>query len=345
MVIAGEGDAFGYAEKSTPVKKPLMLNITAPRVLSINESFTLPVTVFAMEKSIQQVQIKVTSNDFLSLPEGNTANASFKEIGDQVINLKAKTAAKIGICKITVQASSGKEVATETIEIDVRPPNLPLTKNQEFVLKGKESKDLSYSLFGIPGSNQAILEFSSVPPLNLESRLKYLIQYPHGCIEQTTSAVFPQLYLASLMSMSENQQSLVTQNIKAGIARLQSFQTYGGGFVYWPGYSYWPDLWGTNYALHFLLEAEKKGYIVPAMVKNKALEFQKRTAKTWYYKGKDYGYTDYDQVYRLYTLALAGQADFSSMNRMLEQGAIHSMAKWKLAAAYLLGAKKRWLKN
>ena len=43
--------------------------------------------------------------------------------------------------------------------------------------------------------NTVTLEVSALPPINLERRLEYLIQYPHGCLEQTTSGVFPQLYL------------------------------------------------------------------------------------------------------------------------------------------------------
>ena len=42
MVVARQGDAYGKAEKATPVKKPLMLLATMPRVLGPNEELTLP---------------------------------------------------------------------------------------------------------------------------------------------------------------------------------------------------------------------------------------------------------------------------------------------------------------
>ena len=51
----------------------------------------------------------------------------------------------------------------------------------------------------------SFLEITSIPPLNLEERLQYLIRYPHGCGEQITSAVFPQLMLDRLMDLSEAQ--------------------------------------------------------------------------------------------------------------------------------------------
>ena len=91
--------------------------------------------------------------------------------------------------------------------------------------------------------------------------MDYLIEYPHGCIEQTTSAVFPQLVLNQLTDLDDYRKAQVDKNIKAGIARLQNFQRPDGGFSYWPG-EIESDEWGTNYAGHFLLEAQNNGYFV-----------------------------------------------------------------------------------
>ncbi|MFO7979122.1 MAG: MG2 domain-containing protein, partial [Bacteroidales bacterium] len=46
MVVAGNQGAYGNAEKSVPVKKPLMVLATLPRVLTPAETVKLPVTVF-----------------------------------------------------------------------------------------------------------------------------------------------------------------------------------------------------------------------------------------------------------------------------------------------------------
>ena len=56
----------------------------------------------------------------------------------------------------------------------------------------KNGKHLSRP-FGLAGSNSASLEVSSLPSVNLEKRMDYLMNYPHGCSEQITSAAFPQL--------------------------------------------------------------------------------------------------------------------------------------------------------
>ncbi len=85
--------------------------------------------------------------------------------------------------------------------------------------------------FGLEGTQSALLEVSALPPINLDGRLQYLIRYPHGCLEQTTSAAFPQLYLSALIKLDQNQRLQTENNIRAGIARLRSFQHTSGGFV------------------------------------------------------------------------------------------------------------------
>ncbi len=128
----------------------------------------------------------------------------------------------------------------------------------------EEGKNWNASVvpIGLAGTNSASLEVSSLPPINLGQRLKYLIQYPYGCIEQTTSSVFPQLYLSNIKMLTDGEKSAIQKNIGAAIQRLKSFINRDGGFSYWPGGED-SDSWGTTYAGHFLNEAEAKGYFVP----------------------------------------------------------------------------------
>ncbi|HRF39096.1 MAG TPA: hypothetical protein PK198_09925, partial [Saprospiraceae bacterium] len=106
----------------------------------------------------------------------------------------------------------------------------------------------------------------------LGERLDYLLQYPYGCLEQTLSGGFPQLYVGRLIELNENQKKTVPNNIKATIERLKKFQTSNGGFAYWPGEQQ-PDQWSTSYAGHFLLEAKALGYAVPDNMLDNWLKF------------------------------------------------------------------------
>jgi len=242
---------------------------------------------------------------------------------------------------VKIIAKSGKETAVHEIELDVRTPNPSVADVYEGVINPGETWNPDFAFKGLKGTNSAIVEITSFPPLNLDQRLKYLIRYPHGCIEQTTSSVFPQLALNKVMNLDNNHKITIDQNIKAGIERLRLFQTSEGGFAYWPGQTD-NNEWGSNYAGHFILEAEDKGYKLPANMKKRWVKYQSNKAKNYKvttgssnFHGQAH-YNDLAQAYRLYTLALANSAEIGAMNRLRESPSLSLTAKWRLAAAYQL---------
>jgi uncharacterized protein YfaS (alpha-2-macroglobulin family) len=159
------------------------------------------------------------------------------------------------------------------------------------------------------------------------------MQYPHGCIEQTTSAVFPQLYLDQVKVLSGDEKQLIQRNVSAAVERLKSFVQPDGGFGYWPGAAEYSDPWGTTYAGHFLIEAESRGYFVPSDLLKRWKKFQKNKALEWR-RNENYDNTDLMQAYRLYSLALAGTPELGAMNRLREEGQLNSTAAWMLASAF-----------
>src|SRR5690606_19466040 len=158
----------------------------------------------------------------------------------------------LGSGKVKVTATSGLLKASYDIEMNVISRNPVTTDINDKMVSNGTSWEFGYRPLGMMGENKAYVEISTLPPLNIEQRMGYLVRYPHGCVEQTTSAVFAQLFLDELMSVSADQQSKIQRNVEAGIKRLQSMQVSSGGFAYWPGNSY-PNNWGSNYAGHFLL--------------------------------------------------------------------------------------------
>jgi uncharacterized protein YfaS (alpha-2-macroglobulin family) len=165
-----------------------------------------------------------------------------------------------------------------------------------------------------------------------------LIDYPHGCVEQTTSAAFPQLYLGQLLDLSPRQKAASERNIKATIARLNGFQVPGGGLSYWPDGGE-ADEWGTNYAGHFMLAAQAKGYSMPLGFIEQWKKYQKQKALTWAPDSKRFYGDDLNQAYRLYLLALARSPELGAMNRLREFRYLSIEAKWRLAAAYKLAGQ------
>ncbi len=343
MIVAGNEGAYGNTEKTTPVRKPLMVLATLPRVLGPGEEVKLPVTVFAMEDNIKKVNVSVETSDMLTIAGNKTAQLDFSQPGDEVVYFNIRVPEKTGIATAEVKVKSGREEASYKIEIEIRNPNPDLTKYQEAVIDPGKEWTPSYMAFGMPGTNKGTLEISSIPPIDFGRRLKYLLEYPHGCIEQTTSSAFPQLYLGDVMELTSAEQQKTKQNIMAAIERINTFMLPSGGLGYWPGAVEETD-WGTSYAGHFMIEAEKKGYNLTAGFRQKWVDYQKRAARSWArgrgkYQYARYNQSDLEQAYRLYTLALAGENELGAMNRLREKNDLSLQAKWRLAAAYGLAGK------
>ncbi len=338
MVIAGHDGSYGFADKAVAVKKPLMILATLPRVLGPTEKIQLPVTVFATENNIHDVSVDVQSNAFSNLAGNSHQTVTFTKPGDQIVTFGLDVKDFIGIGKVRVIAKSGNETAAYDVELTVRNPNPGITQILEKELNPGETWNTPYTAVGMAGTNKTTIEASNIPPLNLAKRLSYLIDYPHGCVEQTTSAVFPQLYLGQLTDLSPAQKAFSERNIKAGITKLNGFQLPGGGLSYWPDGSE-ADEWGTNYAGHFMLAAQAAGYAVPIGFMDHWKAYQRQKALSWAPDTRSFYGADLNQAYRLYLLALAHTPELGAMNRLKEFPYISVEAKWRLAAAYRLAGQ------
>ena len=127
MVIAGNDRAFGIAEKSVFVKDPLMVLVTAPRVISPGEKVALPVSLFIQKEGIKDITLSAESNDLVTF-EDKTKNISVSSTGEKDTEFSFTAGEKTGIAKISITASGGGETATYDMEIEVRSPNPPETR-------------------------------------------------------------------------------------------------------------------------------------------------------------------------------------------------------------------------
>ncbi|MBM4300755.1 MAG: hypothetical protein FJ121_04370 [Deltaproteobacteria bacterium] len=128
-----------------------------------------------------------------------------------------------------------------------------------------------------PDEVKAILTVAGSPFLRMTEAIHYLLNYPYGCVEQTSSGV---LALAALRGAI--QKGLVsgvslpeTDNyLNRGVQRILSLQTDSGGFAYWPGQRE-PHIWGSIYATAALSLARHHGIAVPEDALNQAAVFLK----------------------------------------------------------------------
>ncbi len=341
---AGGDGAYGNAEKTCPVRSPLMIMPTLPRVLGHGETLRLPVEVFAMEKSVKSATVSVRETSGLVSVASGSTNLAFAEPGQKLTYFDLKVGQKTGIAKFRISATGGSETATSDIEIEVRNPNPVITRVLDGTIEPGQTWAQTAQATDFSELEAAVLEISSIPPINLSRQLEYLIQYPHGCIEQTTSAAFPQLYVDLIAPLTDKQKQEIQKNVTVAIAKLQNFQVASGGFSYWAGSGNVAD-WAGTYTGHFLLEARARGYAVPQQMIDKWVDYQTKTSRTWEPVTQNdpdpwhrHG-TEMAQAYRLYALALAGKPDLAGMNRMREQKKKFESSASLLAAAFASAGK------
>jgi uncharacterized protein YfaS (alpha-2-macroglobulin family) len=283
-----------------------------------------------MKENIGATAVSISTSGPIEVEGASSHQLTFTKADDKdvMFNLKAKPA--IGVSKIVITAKSDKKEAVYKTDLEVRTSAENEYKVSEHEIAPSETIKVNIPGDGIEGSNSATVSIRRTKNLNFGKRLFYLIRYPYGCIEQTTSSVFPQLYLENFIPKSTLAKSDIDDNINRGIKRLKRFKLPSGAFSYWPG-STSPSDWGTNYAGHFMIEAKKLGYHVPESLMDDWIKYQQSQALM-----ATGNMTT--RVYRLYLLALVGKPALGAMNLIRESSmpSLRDVDRWMLASAYKL---------
>ncbi|MCW1359834.1 MG2 domain-containing protein [Campylobacter jejuni] len=331
MVVANSNNSFSSAQKTIQVSAPVVMLETLPRTLKVGDDFTILAELFKTQKEINEASLSVKSkNKLIHLPQSN-----FK------VNFDAKTQQEIAIEANVSKDSVGMDILDfelktkdysfkNSIEIDIKPINPYTYESQKFLVRAGESKEFSIDKSYLKGTSTALLKISPTPIINLDKRLKYLINYPYGCIEQTTSAVLPQLFIDKFSTNFDKQKAI--NNINAAIERYVNFQTADGGFAYWQGDEK-SSLWGSNYAGMFLILAKENGYFVPDSMYERWLKYEQNFVQN----SANANYVMDIKANSLYLLAMAKRPNISEMNLLYDNlNVLSTEAKWQLAAAYKL---------
>lgn len=151
-----------------------------------------------------------------------------------------------------------------------------LEQSSTFVT-GSTDFNLSVPASGFDSGKTVLeLNLSSSVLGSLPSAMKYLINYPYGCIEQTTSGLLPKLiarkYPVIFADALKNEQKF--QTIEDGLAKLESMQNSNGSWGWWWQDSN-PDIFVTAYVFRILNEARNLKIAVPEGMYNQALEYLK----------------------------------------------------------------------
>ena len=342
MVVAindknvGDSEAWGCAEKSVIVRAPLMVMGSAPRSVAAGDEIIVPATLIATQDGIGTVttMIKVNSDMFTIIGE-DTKRVELTKEGDKIVLFRLKVNDSIAIVSggstIELRATVGGRLSTYKMDIPMRELSMPVSNGESYVVAAGKTWSGVVDKYGVPGSRKIMLEVSSVAEINSQQRMAYLSEYPYGCIEQITSAVFPILYLVDMVDLTTVERMDAESKVNLVLSKYKNYATPDGSMGYWTG-SVNPNLWGSAYALHFMSAAQRKGYTPSSTVYNNLKLAVKNTAVRW--SSNSDGYKSLIQAYQLYALALSGSPEFGAMNRLRQSNNMTYEARWMLAAAY-----------
>lgn len=349
MAVAAKDNAFGSASASMTVADPIVISTALPRFLSPNDEIEVPVMLANTTTNNAQAQAKITATGALEIVGEALQSTDVAANSENSIVFRLKARPQIGEGRVKVEVNALGEKFTQTIDLGVRPAVSLLKASGSGRVESGKSQLIDLQRDYLAGSADARLTVSRSPVMEFGKELNFLVQYPYGCVEQTISTAFPQLYLADLMpapkgnAMSAGKSAL---NVQQAIRRLQTMQLYSGGLSYWPGGSE-ENRWGSIYALHFLHEARKAGYEVDAKLLTNLTNYVSSTARKK--STVDYEYFDAanqrkkvkitprEVPYALYVMALMGKADIPTMNYYKNRINTLSLdSRYLLATAYML---------
>jgi len=339
MAVGVADGFFGNAESQLKVVEPLMITPSLPRVLSLSDEFIVPVTVLNTTGKDGNAVVSVETSDGFNFVWEKSQSVQALNNKEMVVYFNLKAPALAIKAQITIKAVMGDVAVSKVTDIAVRPAVPFMTVSGSGVIKAPGTKAFKLSSDWIQGTEDYSLNVAAFPGLEFLGALKFLLVYPYGCIEQTTSSVFPLLYLKDLAQTVDEKKfssAGVDFYVKEGIYRVLSMQTISGGFSMWPGYKE-PNQWGSAYAAEFLIEAEKAGYDVPKMEKDAALKY----LESLLVESKETASLSL-KSYVCYVLSKDGKIKSSWIRRLQEsQSELPAYARFYLAASLVeLGDKK-----
>jgi uncharacterized protein YfaS (alpha-2-macroglobulin family) len=262
-VVTDTDSRMGSADDKVICQKPLMIQPVLPRFMYPGDDMQLEALVFNGTGAAATVQLKAefkgvrlsSGAAFRQLQIPANSSQSF------VYHVKVEDA---DMAVIRFAASSGSHTDAAQFEIPILEPGSQRTIVKDISVSGAGSLEISLPAERIAGSARIEIVTSSTVLSELKDSVQYLMQYPNGCIEQTTSTAYPLVVLGDLLpeiGIEVNREDL-KKFAEAGVRRILSFQTESGGLSYWPGGTE-PHAFATAFGLTALIEAKKRGYDVP----------------------------------------------------------------------------------
>lgn len=350
MAVAYYDNKFGSAETTMQVADPVVISSSLPRFLSPGDTALVPVTLSNTTAKAATGVASINVSGPLEVLGSSTQNIALNANSEGRATFQVVADPTVSVGKISINVNALGEKFSEVTEISVRPPSTLQKRTGSGVINGGAMQAVGFPQNDfLKSSTSYHLVISRSPIAEIADKLKFLVQYPYGCTEQTVSAAFPQLYygdFASLVSDESDRKKNANANVMEAIRKIKMRQLYNGAVTLWDGEGS-ADWWATVYAAHFLLEAKKAGYDVDNSLLETMLGYlsnklkSKETINYYYNRNQNRKIAPKEVPYSLYVLALANKAQVPAMNYYKANPQLLALdGRYLLSAAYAVAGDK-----
>jgi len=336
MAVANTVEAFGKAQSDVVVSQPLSIIAALPRFVRIGDKFEAGVTVSNYTNQKTTVKVSVAANGIKSVGE-LIKNVSLDANQSKEVRFKfeAETEGTAAFAFVAESDAGNRDALKMTI-----PVQTPYIK-EVLALVGSTESNISETV-RIPKSVYANLgdvtvQAASTALVGLREAMRYVFEYPYGCLEQKVSGVLPYVIAGELISSFKLKTQADTAKggtkgvVERTLAELEQYQTHSGGFAYWQG-GYQPNDYATVYATDAMLKASEAGYDVKESMLQNALGYLRTVLKKSHESMYGARAVSVVKAYALYVLSLAGEFNASAAENLYQQRALLPAE----AKAYLL---------
>lgn len=280
---------FGSSDARTLVSKSLVVRAAAPRGLRPGDQAEIGLIVDDRSGKGGTLTVELSADHPALAIIGKAKVTVVLAAGAQVrvpVQVRADKVAATKIhAKATLRTKGGARFRDALIlPVPIEPP---ATAVERVAVYGDLATDAAGALplaipqDALPSHGGLAVSMSSTLLGGLQDSVHYLVEYPHGCVEQTSSRLLP---LAGVGPLAEvfplGLDDSPGEFIAAGVQRLQSMQTSSGGFAYWPG-SDTPHPYASAYATWVLGRLVAAGYTVRSATMERARAYLLTVATQW----------------------------------------------------------------
>lgn len=252
----------GTASSRFRTFKPVMIWPLLPRNFTLGDTVSIFGTVHNHTDKAQTIQATLEVNNGEIVDSPKVVDVEVPAKGNVPVYWNYRPA-KTGFTEILMSAKCADGADASLKRLPVRDTSVWETKSKSGFCKGSVK-------FNVPDGidlTTARVDVSIAPTLaaDMAETLDYLVDYPHGCVEQTMSRFLPAIKVAQILTKfrikNPSLEAKLPKCVDMGIKRLIELQQPDGGWG-WNGSSATHEMM-TPYALYGLIQAEDAGYNIP----------------------------------------------------------------------------------